>query len=404
MECLFYGETPVIETGAARVSRAVLTAMCTAGIHPLVVGINHYGIQWYSAHLYPYDILPVKDPSRMHNQEQMLEELARFEGELVFLTGDANVLLSLLAGVISWKERHPSGQVWTLLALDTAVFHAGYLDVFDVSDRCFTYSEFARAAALAHRPDFQIDVIKLGSEPEHFYPLDTTERTKVRRELFHLSEDTFLVVNVNRNQPRKDLARTLKAFQIFHEKQPNSKLYLHAKQEDLAGHLPTQAKMIGLQVEGPDSPLIFAGGDYEERLGVDRVMLNKIYNAADVCVSTSWGEAWGLTTSEAMCAGTPFIGPRNSTFLELLGEHGERGLLAECGGDDLWVLPYGHSEGPREIVSCIDMAALLTYVYSHPLEASRMARAALASITTWTWSDCRDAWRTQFAELRREEA
>ena len=50
---------------------------------------------------------------------------------------------------------------------------------------------------------------------------------------------------------------------------------------------------------------------------VNVATLNNIYNSLDVYLSTSRGEGWGLTATEAMAAGTVTILPMHTSYKEI---------------------------------------------------------------------------------------
>ena len=57
-------------------------------------------------------------------------------------------------------------------------------------------------------------------------------------------------------------------------------------------------------------------------------MLNNIYNASDVYLTTTLGEGWGLTLTEAMATKTPIICPLSTSFIEITA-HGHRACALE---------------------------------------------------------------------------
>ena len=57
--------------------------------------------------------------------------------------------------------------------------------------------------------------------------------------------------------------------------------------------------------------------------------VNELYNAANVNISSTFGEGCGLSLIEAQAAGTPSIAPRNSAIPEMLGDTGW--IVDNCG-------------------------------------------------------------------------
>jgi glycosyltransferase involved in cell wall biosynthesis len=133
-----------------------------------------------------------------------------------------------------------------------------------------------------------------------------------------------LLLNVNRNQPRKDLARSiLVAEELAKAQERPVALYLAADPADSASRCDLRefARRWTTQVR-----VMFRG-----RKHLADSELAQLYNAADFAISTSLCEGWGLSTIEAMACRTPVVVPNCSVFPELLGG-GERGQLVATDG------------------------------------------------------------------------
>lgn len=395
MHCLFYGETCVIETGAAHVSQHLLSVMKELGWSVDVVGINHFGDVPFDKEEWPFRFFDAPE-GQFYNLDNAKEQVLHSEYDLLYLTGDINHCYDVLEFALEARKTR-NFPIIALVVVDVD-FDMPYLPLFEHVDLLATYSQFAHDVIARRLPAVKerLRCTTLGCEPESYYPLTPTERCKVRKEAFGIEDDeTFLVTCVNRNQYRKDLMRGAYAFHLFHQEYPNSKMYIHAKQNDLGGHLPSQAHLLGIKLgePGQENEIIFTPPQYSVIKGFSRDVLNQVYNAADVCISTSQGEGWGLTTTEAFAAGTPFIGPKHTTFIELIGENEERGYFVECGGHDLWMVHYGKGEEPRPVTSCIDMAHMLQCVHNNRYEAASKAKAARQWAKFHTWEIFRQQWR-----------
>lgn len=400
MKALFYGETPVIETGAAHISQHLLRLMFQLGWDVDVVGINHFGDVAYDASEYPCKFYNAPD-GQFYNVDNAKRVISEGGYDLLYLTGDINHLYEVLETALTARDKFHF-QIVALVVIDID-FDMPYLPAFSKVDVLAVYSEFGREIVERRTPEVKdrLYCTTLGFEPESYYPLTEEQRRKVRKTAFQIDDDDmFLVTCVNRNQYRKDLMRGVYAFHLFHEKYPNSRMYVHAKMNDLGGDLPTQAHLLGIITEAGQHELIFTQPEYTVIKGFPREVLNQVYNAADVCISTSQGEGWGLTTSESMAAGTPFIGPRHTTFIELLGANEERGYFAACGGPDLWCIHYGRGEEPRPITSCTDMARALEHVYLHRDEAKAKAKLAREYAQAHTWQVFIDQWRAILLNIK----
>lgn len=131
---------------------------------------------------------------------------------------------------------------------------------------------------------------------------------KVARKVFEFDNDWFIVGNVNRNQSRKRLDLTIKAFSEFANDKPNARLLFHD---------PIPAK------EGWD--LLQLAHEYYDvgdkilisNTHLDTETLNYLYNSLDVMVNSGGGEGWGLTSTEGACCGVPQIVPNWSATKEI---------------------------------------------------------------------------------------
>jgi glycosyltransferase involved in cell wall biosynthesis len=392
MKILCYAEAP-IETGAGQISKQLLPLLASMGDLE-VVPINLNKDMVIDTVKYPYTFYRsepsanIEDQFNLKNAQKHILEDAY---DLLFLTGDINRIADCIDSVEQARWQGKEFTTVCLGAIDSAVINAASVKCLWQVDHPVVYSQYAYDQAIKFIPALakKLKVIQLGCEPDVFYPLTKDEKRQVRDFTFRITDDsTFFVTCFNRNQLRKDLARSMYAFHLFHEKHENSIMYVHARQEDLGGSLTQQAILLGI----PLSTIIFTPPGYNEVAGMPRETLNKFYNAGDVCISTSTGEGWGLTTTEAMAAGTPFIGPRNSSFPEILGENEERGYMVQSGGPNLWMMPYGVMNQPKDLVSVTDMVGTLEHVYNNRQEAYAKAGAA----RTWTeehkWSHMNAQW------------
>lgn len=397
MRILFYGESPLLETGAARVDRHLLDTIVECGHEVEVLGTSHFWGDEYDHERYPYKITSIEGSNQLTTHEAAGKAIIERDGtfDVLFISGDMHVPNILLEAV----KRYPT---IVLAAIDGEVKHADQVTSLAFARWPAVYSRYSHSQVLEHLPEIKdrFKCITLGCEPDVFYPLPSEERAAYRAKAFGITDDKFLVMWANRNQMRKDPARAMKAFHLFHERVPNSLLYMHCRMIDVGGNIVNQAILSGLKVRGENPEVMFTPENYTEIAGFDREKLNKMYNAADVCISTSQGEGWGLTTTEAMAAGTPFIGPANTTFWELLGEHESRGYLAKCGGPDLWSIYYGTDDAPRPLTSCVDMAHILEYVYYHREEAKDKAEKARKWTEYHTWQHFKDEWKEVLADCQ----
>jgi glycosyltransferase involved in cell wall biosynthesis len=191
-------------------------------------------------------------------------------------------------------------------------------------DSLATFTDFGKQNINRLRPDLKskVRVIPHGNNFENFYVMPESEVAAFRKSYFGDNADKFIIGNVNRNQPRKDIPNTIFGFLEYWETyNKNSFLYLHMNPKDPMGwHLRTILAQTPLR-EGIDF-MFPPKDDYEK--GADISKLNSIYNSMDVFLSTATGGGWELTVTEAMSARKPVVIPNHTSFQHLGGQNGER--------------------------------------------------------------------------------
>lgn len=119
-----------------------------------------------------------------------------------------------------------------------------------------------------------------------------------------LDADAFIFNNVNMNQPRKCIDLSVEAFAIFlqmadHPKEPMLNLHL-SKKENEGWDIGNLGQYY--EVRGRISVV-------SEDIKISEPDMKYVYNAADVQLTTTSGEGFGLTTLEGMACGIPQIVP-----------------------------------------------------------------------------------------------
>jgi len=103
-----------------------------------------------------------------------------------------------------------------------------------------------------------------------------------------------MVLNANRNQPRKRFDLTIQGFALFARGKPDKSVFLYCH----CGLVDIGFNILELCVRyGIDDRLITSNSS-KPLQSVPQDQLNLIYNACDVGLNTSIGEGWSLTNHE----------------------------------------------------------------------------------------------------------
>lgn len=171
--------------------------------------------------------------------------------------------------------------------------------------------------SLKHEDSYS--VIPHGVNTKSFYPVSK----KGARKVLGLPLDGFYIGNVNRNQSRKRIDLTIKAFADFYKTHPDARLLLHCVMTDIQGwDLDQLGRYYGVK-----DRIIFTHSLFKN-MTASIEQLNLLYNALDVQVNTGGGEGWGLTTFEGAAAKVPQVVPDWSATKEIWEGSGK--LIKVC--------------------------------------------------------------------------
>jgi glycosyltransferase involved in cell wall biosynthesis len=184
--------------------------------------------------------------------------------------------------------------------VDAGPYQEKWLRNFHKVKRVVAYTQFGKKILVDANPKIKnnIQVIPHGVDEETFFPEDT----QMLREKFFSSigKNDFVVLNVNRNQPRKRIDIAMKGFAQFAEDKDDVIYYHHAGIRDVGWDIVELGKRYGLE-----GKLTLTSKDLSPSNFVSDEILNHIYNVADVGINTSTGEGWGLCLTKGSKIYTP---------------------------------------------------------------------------------------------------
>lgn len=176
--------------------------------------------------------------------------------------------------------------------------------------------------------DIDAEFIPHGFDKNIFYKESVEVKAKARAKW--LLTNKFVVGAVARNQGRKALDRTLKAFKLFCVDKPDAVLLLHCDPQDVAQsfYLPDLINTLKL-----NNRVLFTGTTFHNPFTYDQ--MREVYNLMDVFFLSTTGEGFGVPTIEAMACGVPQVQTDYTTSRELLLDDGlQTGLLVNLVGSD----------------------------------------------------------------------
>lgn len=191
-----------------------------------------------------------------------------------------------------------------------------------------------------------------------YRPLNEIERQNIKIKYGILNK--FVVGCVARNQPRKMLDRTIKAFALFSKEKEDVVLVLHLDPLDKAAIFDMNILIKELNIA---NKVLYTGTRYFNGFTYNEMV--EVYNMFDVfCLLTS-GEGFGIPFIEAMGCEIPIICTDYTTGKELVIDDGRCGELVKIGESDIEIMNTltGNWNVERAIADINDGAEKLNKLY-----------------------------------------
>lgn len=402
LKLLFFGDSPECTTGFGKVSENILRRLYETGKYDITcVAINYLG----NPHDLPYKLFPAINNSQgdVYGRQTLLDLLRNEHNhfDILFTLQDTFIMATfgeeikkLRDGFIDKSGEKPTlvrgrGFKWIYYYPIDATPKKEWIEKsVKFADIAVPYTEYAKKESQKFL-DREYNVIYHGFDEKDFYPMEEEAKQEFRDKYFkdYDLKNKFFIVNVNRNQERKGLLQTLISFKLLQQIMPNAILYTHCDVvNDRGGNLIEVGKQLGITENwiypNPDA---FAKG-----FSFPVEYINGLYNVADVNISTTFGEGFGLSMVEAMATKTLNIFPDNTAISEILKD---RGLLVECGKNPNHLVMNGPLDNNlvRPTVDVMDMVKKLLWVYQKPEEAEKIALAGYEyAIKEMNWDKIAD--------------
>lgn len=366
----------VAMTGFARVTENVISRL-KDDFEIVVLGNNWWG-----------DPTPLQAEYKMYpssnrhqtapfGEQRIREIVEREEPDVVFTINDMWIINEQYNQI---KDLHKAGKFKFVgyAPMDSYAWTGCLADTANEWDAVVSYTEFGAYEFMNGGITKAITVIPHGVTPGQFYP---TDKAEARRKL-GLKPESFIVFNGNRNQFRKRIDITIKAFAAFAVDKPEAMLYLHMGLKDQGWDImevfAREMSRVGLD---PNNRIIMTSNQPNPP-NVSVEMLNDIYNACDIGVNTCKGEGWGLVNFEHAACRVAQVVPDHTSCKEIFEGCGE---LIRCDHVDV------DTNYAREMPcpSSDHLTEILNELYHSPEHCQRVADDCYNRVT-----DSQFAWDT----------
>ena len=250
------------------------------------------------------------------------------------------------------------------------------------SDRVFAFTNYWKKCIKDQGVNRPIDVLGHGFENDVFKPMGRSEARKKA----NIPEEPFVIVNLNRNQPRKRYDILMMAFAELVVKYPTKPIFLLCvcDKGEKGGWwiyelFQRELKMRGVNPEQFMQRLLLSSQEMNYR----DEDINVFYNLADVGINTADGEGWGLCNFEQMGVGIPQVVPDIGGFKEFCNS--ENSMLVKP--KYRYHLPIVHSPvgGEAEAVDPHDVCLAIEEYLMDSTKREAHGKKARETVLTYTW-------------------
>jgi len=327
-------------TGFGQVASNIMRRIQATGKYDItVVGINYDPINEIDPERWPGRIIPAITVSDMqapdvYGRQKVLNELGKGIYDIFFTIQDTFIIQTIMSQVLetqnALEKRFSTILYYPIDATPKKEWIEHCVKDFDFA---VPYTNYAAAESIKLYPELEGSLcqpIYHGTNlKDFFYIEDRKSVSEFRKNYFQgVADCKFLITNINRNQPRKDILRSFMILKELRDRgRDNTLLYLHMAHDDAGGNLLVMADHYGFTLQEDfvvPHPKVFTPNQ-----GLPIEVVNMLYNASDCVLTTTLGEGWGLSATEAMATRTPLVAPNNTSFTEMLADN--RAFLVPSG-------------------------------------------------------------------------
>ena len=259
----------------------------------------------------------------------------------------------------------------------------GYLDVLNRdADLVYTFSPYWKKCLKDQGITRPLDVILHGFDSKMFFPLP---KEFVRKQV-GIPQDAFVIMNLNRNQPRKRYDLLIMAFVELIVKYPTKPVFLMCvcdKGEKGGWWLfelyQRELKLRNVPIEQFGNRLMISAQD----MMFKDEDINMFYNLADVGINTADGEGWGLCNFEQMGCGVPQVVPDIGGFKEFCSSQNTMLVKPKY----RYYHPTAHSPvgGEAEVCDAHDICMAIEEYLMDSDKRLNHGKKARETVLTYTW-------------------
>lgn len=307
-----------------------------------------------------YDAYKNEEPKgKGFGETLIVDYVNKVDPDIIVIYNDLVVITNLLKKLIEIKDRRFKIVPYIDIVYKNEKNHMIKF-INDNVDAGIMFTEYWKDCVRQQGFDKPLGVLEHGFNKETFYPIPK----KVARKFYNIDEKSFVIVNLNRNQPRKRWDICLMAYVKFikNHLDDNIKLMISTALNggwDLVDIMHSECRKNGITFEQLKRHLIIIQNPQQV---TDRE-INVMYNVGDIGINTCDGEGFGLCNFEQAGVGVPQIVPKVGGFLDFMQKSYSVMVTPQ------WSYYTDHSRdfvsGEAEVCSVDDFVEALEFYYKN---------------------------------------
>lgn len=305
---MFCGDSPTAGTGFGNVLKFIIKHLPKDKYEVLVLGA-YYQNETHALNctIYPIDVNSKDAPAFIKKENP----------DIIFLLNDIWIINYTLEVFKKYKIFKKT-KVIAYMPADAIDHDPRWYSNVNYLKKLVVYNQFGQDVVKVASPNIKTEIIEHGVDNEVFFKLPYS-RIEIREKLFQNApelDNAFVFLNAGRNQPRKLIDISMRAFAQFAKGKDDVYLYMHCGYVDAHIDVMRLAKILGIV----DKLLMTTATPGMPNVPIEH--LNYIYNFCDVGLNSGLGEGFGLPNAEHASIGKPQIVADHSALSALYEDCG----------------------------------------------------------------------------------
>ena len=330
-----------------------------------------------------YDAMANENPRKNGFGFELIESYVRnTDPDVVIVYNDAVVCSQIMKKLEQIKDQRFKIVIYQDLVYEH--LKRGFVDILNASaSRVLAFTPYWQGVLEDHGVTRPLSYIQHGFNPGLHYPVPK----ELARRYFRLSPSDFIILNLNRNQPRKRWDVVVKAFAEFVSRHRGEAFKLLVGTAvngswNLVELYERELKKRGITIDEGMKHMIFI--DTPQKLSDEDI--NVLMNCADIGISAADGEGFGLCNFEHAGIGRPQVIPNIGGFKDFF----DSGNSVLCDPILNYYVDAGRDGvgGEAQMIDYQDLTEGMEFYYNNPSALKEHGERARRSILKkYRWDD-----------------